>query len=99
MNAAADSTGILAALRGKLAREGVVTFDVCVRPGARRSAVRGARADGVLRVDIAANPERGRANDALCDFLAGQFHIHRAAVTLLSGHVARCKRVRITSFH
>jgi uncharacterized protein YggU (UPF0235/DUF167 family) len=46
-------------------------------------------------VRIAAPPEKGKANDALCILLAGHYRVPRSAVTIVSGHGAALKLVRI----
>lgn len=40
---------------------------------------------------VAAAPERGRANDAVCRLLADTLGLPRAGVTLVSGHAAKDK--------
>ena len=52
-------------------------------------------ADGTLKVRIAAPLEKGRANDALCVFLAAHYGVPRSAGTILSGHSAALKLVRV----
>jgi len=52
-------------------------------------------ADGTLKVRIAAPAEKGKANDALCTFLAGHYGVPRNAVTIVSGHSAALKLVRL----
>lgn len=52
-------------------------------------------ADGTLKVRIAAPAEKGKANDALCTFLAEYYGVPRNAVTIVSGHSAALKLVRV----
>lgn len=52
-------------------------------------------ADGTLKIRIAAAPEKGKANDALCTFLAGHFGVGRERVSVISGHTAALKLVKI----
>jgi uncharacterized protein (TIGR00251 family) len=51
--------------------------------------------DGTLKVKIAAPPEKGKANEALCAFLARHYGVPRAAVSIVSGHAAALKLVRV----
>lgn len=67
---------------------------VKVAPGAARSEVTGFR-DGVLRVRVAAAPERGKANRALADFIAGQLGVRKSAVSVVKGTTARTKILKI----
>ena len=70
------------------------TLPVRVHPGARRNAITGVH-DGALKVSLTTPPTDGRANQALTAFLAGELHITRARVTLLTGAASRAKSLRI----
>ena len=50
---------------------------------------------GSLRVKVRAPALDGRANEALCAFLAGELGLPRRAVSLLRGEKSRQKVVRI----
>jgi uncharacterized protein len=65
-----------------------------VSPGARSAHVVGRRGDA-WKVRVAAPPEGGRANEALVRLLAEALSLPRDAVTLVSGHGARDKIVRL----
>jgi uncharacterized protein len=75
-------------------REGEVLLDVRVSPRAGRDALAGVSA-GVLRVRLAAPPIEGRANEALCRFLARTLNLPVSAVRIVSGERSRSKRVAI----
>ena len=70
-------------------------FWVHVRTGSRRAGVGGCF-DGALVVRVAERAERGRANAAVRRAVAGALGVHRADVTILSGHTARRKRIGVT---
>ncbi len=53
--------------------------------------------DGRLKVRITAPPVEGEANDRLVAWLARQFDVPRASVTLSHGASGRRKRVRIAA--
>jgi uncharacterized protein (TIGR00251 family) len=72
----------------------VARISVTVSPGARRSDLVGRHGDG-WRARIAAPPERGRANEALCSLLADVLDIPRRSVSVVAGHSARVKVVEI----
>jgi uncharacterized protein YggU (UPF0235/DUF167 family) len=65
-----------------------------VAPGARQAGVVGRHGDG-WKVRVAAAPERGRANDALCRLLADELALPREAVSVVSGHGSRDKVVLV----
>lgn len=70
------------------------TLAVKAIPNAPRSEIVGWLGDA-LKVKVHAPPVEGRANDALCDFLAAHLGLPRRAVTVLRGETSRQKTVRI----
>ncbi len=68
---------------------------VKAQPGARKTAVLGARA-GALRVAVSAPPEKGKANAAVRAALAEALGCKPSQVALLSGETSRDKRFLIT---
>jgi uncharacterized protein (TIGR00251 family) len=70
------------------------TLAVRAVPNAPRSAVVGWLGDA-LKIKIHAPALDGRANDALCEFLADELGLPRRAVTLAHGEKSRQKLVRI----
>ena len=70
------------------------TLAIKAVPNAPRSAVAGWLGDA-LKVKVQAPPVEGRANQALCDFLADELRLPRRAVTVLRGDTSRLKFVRI----
>lgn len=66
-----------------------------VSPGAARAEVVGRHGDA-WKVRVPAPPERGKANDAVVDLLAGALDLDRRAVALVSGHASRDKIVELT---
>jgi uncharacterized protein len=72
-----------------------MTLRVKVTPRSATSEVVGQMADGTLKVRIAAAPERGKANGELTGVLAAHFGVQRSAITIVSGHGASLKLIRI----
>jgi uncharacterized protein len=75
-------------------QDGTVVLRVQVSPGAGRSAVTGRHGDA-LKVRVAAPPVDGRANTALVEFLAAEFGLRAADVTLVAGATSRSKRFKL----
>jgi uncharacterized protein (TIGR00251 family) len=69
-------------------------ISVTVSPGASRSELVGRHGDG-WRARIAAPPERGRANEALCKLLAEVLDVPGDSVHVLAGRTARVKVVEV----
>lgn len=63
-------------------------------PRASRTEAAGMQGDA-LRVRVQAPPADGRANDALCEWLAGVLHASRRAVAVVAGASSREKTVLV----
>ncbi len=70
------------------------TLSIKAIPNAPRSAIVGWLGDA-LKVKVHAPPVDGKANEALCAFLADELGLPRRAVTVLRGDTARQKLLRI----
>ena len=65
-----------------------------VKPGARRARITGVYGER-LKIEVKAAPEKGRANDAVCELLADVFEVPRARVAITAGHTSRDKTARL----
>ncbi|MEO8026081.1 MAG: DUF167 domain-containing protein [Bryobacteraceae bacterium] len=72
-----------------------MTLRVKIVPRSSRNEIVGELPDGTLRIKIAAVPEKGKANAALCAFLAEHYGVAKSAVTLVNGHTSALKTIRI----
>ncbi|MCX5637832.1 MAG: DUF167 domain-containing protein [Planctomycetota bacterium] len=72
-----------------------VVFVAKIVPGSSRTAVCGLF-DGMLKIKVSAAPERGKANQCLVEFLAKQLGVKKNAVSIVSGHTVRVKRLQIS---
>jgi len=63
-----------------------------VSTGARRSELAGRHGDG-WKVRVSAQPERGRANEAVLDLLAETLELPRRSLSIVSGQGGREKVV------
>jgi hypothetical protein len=71
-----------------------VRIGVKVVPGASKNGIVGWLGED-LKVRIQAPATDGKANDALCKFLAGEFGLPVNAVTIFSGFASRKKIVEV----
>lgn len=83
------------ALKQQLSKKGEVYVVIKARPGSPKTQVRGLMADNSIKIDIAAQPERGRANKELINFLSKEFKVGKERVTIISGAGETKKLVRI----
>jgi uncharacterized protein len=72
-----------------------MTLRVKVIPRSPRTELAGEMSDGTWKVRVAAPPDKGKANEALCAFLAAHFGVPRSAVTVISGQTATLKLVKV----
>lgn len=69
-----------------------VYLDLYVRPSASKSRIVGEH-DGRLKVQVAAPPVDGKANEALVKFLARHLGMPRSSIQLVSGETNKRKRL------
>jgi len=85
----------------KVARPGPDTprplrLSVKVIPKSSRTELVEVQPDGTWRIKVAAVPEKGKANDELCAFLAREFDVPRSRVEVVAGHTSQRKQVVIS---
>jgi uncharacterized protein (TIGR00251 family) len=71
-----------------------VVFSVKVVPRSSKTALTGILG-GMLKVKLAAPPEKGKANQALVEFLADALDIKKAAIKITSGLTSPVKTIQI----
>ena len=72
----------------------ILTLLLYVQPGASRTEVCGEH-DGRIKIRLKAPPVDGKANQALCVFLAEAFGVKKSQVVLKSGETSRLKMIEI----
>ncbi len=75
------------------ADEGVI-FMAKIVPGSSRTAICGLL-DKMLKIKVAAAPERGKANRCLLKFLAEQLGVREKAVSIISGKNSPVKHIQV----
>jgi len=68
---------------------------VKVIPKSSRTELVGVLPDGTWKVKVAAAPEKGKANRALCEFIAQKLGVAKTRVRLISGETSPLKRLRV----
>ena len=85
----------MASLNIRQTTEGVI-ITVKVVPASSKTAVAGVL-DGALKIKIAAQPEKGKANRQLIEFMAGRLGIRKKDVTILAGKTNPVKQIQISN--
>lgn len=73
---------------------GRVVFQARVVASSSRTAVSGLL-DGMLKVKVAAAPEKGKANECLIAFLAGKLGVKKKAIEIVKGKTNPVKRLAV----
>ncbi|MDO9598830.1 MAG: DUF167 domain-containing protein [Azoarcus sp.] len=76
------------------AADGSLVLTLHIQPGAKQTGFAGLHGEA-MKIRLAAPPVDGKANAALCAFLADFCAVPKSAVTLISGETSRAKRVRV----
>lgn len=69
-----------------------IVITVKVVPGSSKSEIVG-RHGTMLKVKVAAPPEKGKANKALIEFLAKRLNLKKTELEITSGHTGSVKQV------
>ncbi len=73
--------------------EGVI-FTAKIVPGSSRTSVCGLL-DGMVKIKVAAAPEKGKANQYLIELLAKQLGVKKNAFSIISGKTKAIKRMQV----
>jgi uncharacterized protein (TIGR00251 family) len=69
-------------------------LEVHLQPGAKRSEIVGFR-EGVLYAKVTALPQKGQANRALVELMAGALQVPKSAINIVRGQSSRSKVIAI----
>ena len=82
-------------LKQELDQEGSVRFYIRARPSASATKAVAVMDDESIKIDIAAEPENGKANIELIKYLAKEFSVSKGNIVIVSGATSRQKLVKI----
>lgn len=85
----------IADIKEKLNKQGKAVFHVKVSPGSNMTEWQESLSDGTLKMKVKEAPERGKANEAVINFVAETFLVSKKAVSIIAGGGARLKRIKI----
>lgn len=80
----------------QLESKGEIYLKVKVHPGAGKTEITDIMEDNTIKIDVAASPVKGKANQELIKFLAKEFEINKNNVKIISGFKDRVKLISIT---
>jgi uncharacterized protein len=68
---------------------------VKVIPKSSKTELAGHLPDGTWKIKVAAVPEKGKANRALVEFLAGHLGVAKSRIRITSGETSQLKRIHV----
>jgi hypothetical protein len=85
-------------IKQNLRQKGQIVIHCKITPNASRSEFKKIMANGVLKIAIAAVPERDKANRELINFLSKELGVVKSNIEIISGGAMRNKLVKIKLF-
>lgn len=79
-----------------LANNKEVYLKIKVLPGAGKTVFVGTMGDGTIKMAVAAQPDKGKANLELIKFLADELKVYKYQVKIISGLTERIKLIKIS---
>ena len=79
-----------------LANNKEVYLKVKILPGAGKTVFMGIMGDGTIKIAVAAQPDKGKANLELMKFLANELKVYKYQVKIISGLTERIKLIKIS---
>lgn len=74
--------------------DGGVVLGVKVAPGSSKTVITGTLG-GMLKIKIAAAPEKGKANQCLVEFLAKQLGVKKNSISIIRGKTSPVKSIKV----
>ena len=79
----------------KLNKNSEIYLRLKINPGSAKNEVKDVMEDETIKINIAAKPEKGKANKELIKFLSKQFEIDKNNIKIISGAGDRLKLIKI----
>lgn len=73
---------------------GGVVFTAKIVPGSSRTTIAGVL-DDMVKIRVVAPPEKGKANQCLVAYLAGQLGVKKSQIDIVAGQTNPIKQVRV----
>jgi hypothetical protein len=86
---------MLEKFKNKLLQKGDLYLRIKVRPGVSKSEAVSLMDDDTIKINIAAAPEKGKANAELINFLSKEFGVGKSQVKIISGQAEKLKLLKI----
>ena len=81
----------------EMAQNGSVRFYIHACPNASATKTVEVMGDESIKIDIAAPPEKGKANIELIKYLSNEFNVPKGNIVIVTGQTSKQKLVKIVS--
>jgi len=82
-------------LKKKLSREKKIYLDIKVVPGASKTEIKNVVYGEVIKINVKAIPEKGKANSELIKFLSEALEVNRKNIEIIKGSGSQFKLLKI----
>jgi uncharacterized protein len=82
-------------LGARLRENGTLTLNLKVIPKSSKNEIVGVLEDGSVKLKITAAPEKGKANTAICAYLAEVFSVPKRNIEIVRGETSSNKQILI----
>lgn len=79
----------------KLLNEKELILQINVKPNSNKNEIKNILSNQVLKINIKAKPENGKANEELIKFLAGIFKVDKSKIRIIKGKTSKNKLIKI----
>ncbi len=86
---------MLKEFKQQLEKSGEIYLRVKIRPGANKTQIKEIMNDDTIKIDVAAPPIKGKANQELIKFLAQELDVSQKNVKIISGFKEKIKLIKI----
>jgi uncharacterized protein (TIGR00251 family) len=86
---------MLKEFKRQLEEKSEIYLRIAVRPGTSKTAIKEIMDNGTIKIDIAALPVKGKANQELIKFLAQKFDVSQNNVKIIKGFKEKIKLIKI----
>ncbi len=87
---------MLEKLQKELNKDKKINLRVKINPANNRSQIKNIMSNNTIKIDIAAPPEKGKANKELIKLLSKKFFVNKNNIRIISGKTNKLKLIQIT---
>ena len=83
----------------KLNKNSELYLKLKINPNSAKNEIKAVMTDETVKINISAQPEKGKANKELIKFLSNQFAVNKNNIKIISGASDRLKLIKIITIN